>query len=79
MSEEFEMFTSYLADEIMKQRAAEAIERGERSRLVAAARKAARERRRAAKNARKPYTGPAERIPDEESAGNAEQETVMSC
>lgn len=73
------MIMSHLAGEIMRQRAAEAIERGERSRLAAAAKKAARERRRAAKNARKPYTGPVERIPNEESAGNAEQETVMSC
>jgi hypothetical protein len=77
------MIPSYLAGEIMKQRVAEARERGERSRLVAAAKQADRERRNAVK---KPSARPAEPAPDvtETAAepagnGNAEQGTAMSC
>lgn len=68
------MITSYLADEIMRQRAAEARELGERHRLAAVAKKAARERRHAAKSVA--HGTP---VPNGTPAGNAEQGAVMSC
>lgn len=87
------MITSYLADEIIRQRTADVIKRGERYRLAAAVRKAARERRRAARNAKKLYAGAVESAPDagkpvpdagkpvpnEKSARNAEQGAVVAC
>jgi len=71
LNEESEMITSYLAGEMLRQRADEARERADRSRLAAVATKAARERKRAAKAA-KPS-------PKDKPAGNAEQGAVMSC
>lgn len=73
------MIMSHLAGELMKQRAAEAQERADQSRLAAVAKKAARERRRAAKAAsRKPAPQGAPDVKPEPAA-NAEQGTVMSC